>query len=57
MDLVNVGTHDARTTQSDQDVSNDMSYDDVCAIAWKDNKLAKEQARKADTEQVSWKGA
>ena len=25
MDLENVGTHDARTTQSDQDASNDMS--------------------------------
>ena len=32
-DLVNVGTHDARTTHSDQDASNDMSYDDACAIA------------------------
>ena len=26
MDLGNVGTHDARTTQSDQDANNDMSY-------------------------------
>ena len=34
MDLGNVGTHDARTRQSDQDASNDMSCDDVCAIAW-----------------------
>ena len=35
--LENVGTHDARTTQSDQDTSNHMSYDDVYldAIAWK----------------------
>ena len=30
MALENVGTHDARTTQSDQDTSNHMSYDDVC---------------------------
>ena len=30
MDLVNLGTHDARTTQCDQDANNDMSYDDVC---------------------------
>ena len=22
-------------TQSDQDASNDMSYEDVCAVAWK----------------------
>ena len=35
LDLGNVGTHDAKTTQSDSDKSNDMSYDDVCAIAWK----------------------
>ena len=35
MDLGNVSTHDARTTQSDRDASNDKSYDDVCAIAWK----------------------
>ena len=35
VDLGNVGTHDARTAQSDQDTNNDMSYDDVCAIAWK----------------------
>ena len=36
MDLENVGTHHARTTQSDLDASNDMSHDDVCAIAWKE---------------------
>ena len=41
IDLGNVGTHDATTTQSDQDASYDMSYDDVCA----------EQARKDHTEQ------
>ena len=35
LDLGNVGTHDARTTQSDQDTSNDTSHDDVCAIGWK----------------------
>ena len=33
MDLVNVGAHDTLTTQSDSDTSNDMSYEDVCAIA------------------------
>ena len=31
----------ARTTQSDQDASNDMSYDDVCAIAWNGYKAGK----------------
>ena len=30
MDLRNVGTHDAKMTQSDSDTSNDMSHDDVC---------------------------
>ena len=44
MDLVNVGTHDARTTQSDQDASNDMSRG-------KETQLAKEQARKDQTGQ------
>ena len=28
-------------TQSDSDTSNDMSYDDVCAIAWKGCKAHK----------------
>ena len=34
MDLGNVGTNDAKMTQSDSDTSNDMSYENVCAIAW-----------------------
>ena len=34
LDLGNVGTHDAKRTQSDSDTSNDMSYEDVCATAW-----------------------
>ena len=34
MDLGSVGTHDAKMTHSDSETSNDMSYDDVCAIAW-----------------------
>ena len=34
-DLGNVGTHDAGTTQSDRDTNDDMSHDDVCAIAWR----------------------
>ena len=43
MDLDSVGTHDARTTQSDQDASNDMSYDDVCVRSrGTDTQLAKE---------------
>ena len=35
MHLENVGTHDTKMTQGDSDTSNDMSYEDVCAIAWK----------------------
>ena len=35
MYLGNVGTHDAKMTQSDSDMSNDMSQDDMRAIAWK----------------------
>ena len=42
MDVVNVGTHDARTTQSDQDASHDLS----CVRSHE-----KEQARKGQTEQ------
>ena len=33
LDLEIVGPHDAKMTQSDLDTSNDMSYEDVCAIA------------------------
>ena len=35
MDLGNNGTHDTKMTQNDSDTSNDMSYEDVCAVAWK----------------------
>ena len=35
VDLGNVGTQDAMMTQSDSDTSNDMSCEDVCAIAHK----------------------
>ena len=41
MDLENVGAHDAKMTQSDSVKSNDMSCDDVCAIAWKRYKPGK----------------
>ena len=34
-DLGSVGAYDAKTTQSGSDTSNDMSYEDVCAFAWK----------------------
>ena len=44
MDLGSVGVHDAGMMQSGQDMSNDMSYDDRCAIDW-------EQERKDQTDQ------
>ena len=46
IELANVGTHDAKTTQSDSDTSNDMSYDDECAIAWKGYKAGKGAGKK-----------
>ena len=52
MDLGNVGTHDAKRTQSDSDTGNDMSHEDVCAIAWKGAKPARERARKDRTDRV-----
>ena len=46
MDLGNVGACDAKTTQSDSDTSHDMSYQDVCAIAWKGHKAGKGAGKK-----------
>ena len=54
MDLGNVGTHDARKTQSDQGASNDMSYDDVCAIAWKGYKAGKRAGKKGQNGAGTW---
>ena len=34
MDLGSVGVHAAGMMQGDQDMSNDMSYDDMCAVGW-----------------------
>ena len=45
MDLGNVGTHDTKMTQNDSDTSNDMSYEDLCAIAWTGHK-AREHVRR-----------
>ena len=44
MDLRNVGMHDARMMQSDQDMNNDVSFDDMCAIAWK-RKQSRQRSR------------
>ena len=54
MDLGNVGTHDAKMTQSDSDTSNDMSCDDVCAIAWKGYKAGKGTGRKGPNGLGEW---
>ena len=48
MDLENVGTHDMKMTQSDSDTSNDMSCEDVCAIAWKGYKSGNGAGKKDD---------
>ena len=45
-DLGSVGTHDAKMTQSDSHTSNDRTYGDVCAIAWKGYKAGKETGKK-----------
>ena len=54
MDLGNIGRHDARKTQSDQDASNDTSYDDVCAIAWKGYKAGKRAGKKGQNGAGTW---
>ena len=41
MELGSGGTHDTKTTQNDSDTSNDMSCEDMCAIAWKGYKAGK----------------
>ena len=45
MDLGNVGTHDTKMTQNESDTSNDMSYEDVCAIAWKGHRAGKGEGK------------
>ena len=54
LDLENVGTHDARTTQCDQDANNDMSCDDVCSIAWKEFKAGKGAGKKGPNGAGTW---
>ena len=46
MDLGNVSGHDTKSTQGYSDMSNDVSYEDVCAIAWKENKASKGAGKK-----------
>ena len=52
--LGNVGTHDAKMTQSDSHTSNDMSYEDVCAIAWKGYKAGKGADQKGPNGSGTW---
>ena len=52
MDLRHVGTHDTKMTQNDSDTSNDMSYEDVCAIAWKGYK--KVAGKKGPNGSATW---
>ena len=54
MDLGSVGVHDTKTTQSDSDTSSDMSYEDVCAIAWKGNKAGKGAGTKGPNRSGTW---
>ena len=46
MDLGSVGMHDGKASRNDSDASNDMSYEDVCAIAWKGYKAGKGAGKK-----------
>ena len=59
MDLGNVSVvHDTKSTHSDSDTSNDMSYEDVCAIPWKGYKAGKGAGKKgpnASGNMASWK--
>ena len=54
MDLGNVGTHDTKMTQNDFDTGNDMSYEDVCAIAWKGHKAGKGAGKKGPNGSGTW---
>ena len=54
MDPGNVGTHDTKMTQNDFDTGNDMSYEDVCAIAWKGYKAGKGAGKKGPNGSGTW---
>ena len=53
MDL-GIGTHDTKMTQNDSDTSNDMSYEDVCAIVWKGYKAGKGAGKKGPNGSGTW---
>ena len=54
MVLGNVGTHDTKMTRNDSDTSNDMSYEDVRAIAWKGYKVGKGAGKKGLNGSGTW---
>ena len=54
MDLGNVSGHHTKSTQGDSDMSNDMSYEDVCAIAWKGYKAGKGSGKKGPNGSGPW---
>ena len=54
MDLGNVSGHDPKSTRGDSDTSNDMSYEDVCAIAWKGHKAGKGAGKKGPNGSGPW---
>ena len=54
MDLGNVGAHDAMMTPRSSDTSNDMSYEGVCAIAWKGYKADKGKGKKGSNGLDEW---
>ena len=43
-----------KASQNDSDASNDMSYEEVCAIAWKGYKAGKGAGRKGPTGSGTW---
>ena len=54
MDLVNVGAYDAKATQNDSDVTNDMSHEDVRARVWKGYKAGKGAGKKGPNGSGTW---
>ena len=54
MDLGNVSGHDTKPTLFDSDMSNDMSYEVVCAIAWKGYKAGKGAGKKGPNGSGPW---
>ena len=54
MDLGNVRGHDTKSTQGDSDTSNDMSHEDVCAIAWKGYEACKGAGKKGPNGSGTW---